>query len=284
MHTKKQLLSDITLIVLSAVVRAAGIHIFILPSNFAPGGVTGIATMLDYLFGISSGYMLLAMNIPLLLIALKYLSKGFAIKTLIAIVLSSVLLIILEKINFYQFHTEERLVTALAAGVLMGVGLTLMIRCGGSSGGSDIIGYMIQRKNEATNVAWYIFMIDATVIGISFFVYDFNIEPVVLSIVELFVASKVVETLTQGAKSAVKFEIITTCPDELTEELLSKVKCGVTKINAVGAFSNTEKTMLFCIVRKRDVTAFRTILKRFNNTTFSYISSASEVIGRGFSS
>ncbi len=282
--TFKKVILLILGIISAGVIRAVAIYLFVVPNNFAPGGITGIATMLENKLPghPNAGWFLLAMNVPLVIIAFIFIGKRFGIISGGAILLSSGLMILFEKIGLPTFDlADNKILAAMAGGIIGGVGVALMLKLGGSNGGTDIIAALIQKKFSATNIAWYIFLVDSSVVLVSFFVYDNSIVPVLLSMVEMYASSKVAETILQGFKSAVKFEIITTQPEELSAEIIQKLHRGVTKIAAKGMYTGEERAMLICILRKRQMSAFREILKKYPDT-FAYITSASEVVGRGF--
>ena len=284
--TAKRWLILIFGIILAGVVRAIGIYSFIVPNNFAPGGVTGIASMLENKLpgNPNAGYFLLAINIPLIIVAFIFIGKKFAIISGISILLSSALMVLFEKVGFPTFPFEtDKILPAIAGGIIGGAGIAIMLKLGGSSGGTDVIATIIQKKYSATNVTWFIFMLDSSVVVVSFFVYGNDIVPFLLSFVEMFASSKVAETILQGFKSALKFEIITNHPEELSQEIFSKLKRGVTMITAKGMYTGEERAMLICVLRKRQLSQFREVLKKYPDT-FAYISGTSEVVGRGFNS
>lgn len=268
----------------SSIVRAVSIQIFVVPNNFAPGGVTGLATILEHITGWNAGYFLVAINIPLLIIGWIFVNKRFALISGVAIILSSVLMVILEKMPIPQFSSVEQgtdqILPAIAGGILGGAGIAIMLKLGGSSGGTDILATIIQKRYSATNVTWFIFMLDSTVVVASAFVYH-ALTPVLLAFVEMFASSKVTETILQGFKSAIKFEIITDHPEELSQEIISRLKRGVTMIPAKGMYTGEDRAMLVCVLRKRQMTLFRDILKKYPDA-FAYVSGTSEVVGRGF--
>lgn len=271
-------------ILASSIVRAVSIQIFVVPNNFAPGGVTGLATILEHITGWNAGYFLVAINIPLLIIGWIFVNKRFALISGVAIILSSVLMVILEKMPIPQFSSAEQgtdqILPAIAGGILGGAGIAIMLKFGGSSGGTDILATIIQKRYSATNVTWFIFMLDSTVVVASAFVYH-ALTPVLLAFVEMFASSKVTETILQGFKSAIKFEIITDHPEELSQEIISRLKRGVTMIPAKGMYTGEDRAMLVCVLRKRQMTLFRDILKKYPDA-FAYVSGTSEVVGRGF--
>ncbi len=265
------------------------VEIFIIPHNFAQGGVTGIATMIEHATGgaFSSGWTILIINVPLVILAFIFLSKGFAIKTGVATVLSSVGMVIMNKYVTElppQFYIDEEhsILAAIASGALTGVSFAMLIKIGASSGGTDIVGMFIQRRFKATNVVWFISAIDAVIILISFFVYGNSLTPVLMSLTEKIVASIVGDTITSGFKSALKFEIITSDPEAVSKELIEKLGRGVTMLHATGMYSHNEKALLICVIRKSQLAAFNRIMQSYPDT-FAYLSRTSEVMGLGFS-
>lgn len=271
-------------VLLSAVLRALSVHCFVIPNNFAPGGVTGIATMLQEFTHLNSGIFIFAINLPLLIASFFLINKRFAIISAVGIVLQSLLLLLLEKVNFYTYSEPYNTVlAAVAGGVLGGAGIGLILKIGGSSGGTDIIATFIYKHYSATNVSWFIFILDSVVVFVSFFVYGYVLTPVLLSLAEMFASARANELILYGFKSALKFEIVTTRPDELSKELMARLNRGVTAIQAKGMYSGTDKTLLVCVVRRRQVSAFQKILKNYPDS-FAYISTTTEVMGLGFKS
>lgn len=270
-------------ILAASVIRAIGIYSFVVPNDFAPGGVTGLASILQYLTGWNAGIYLFLLNIPLLFVAFFCVSKPFAIKTTAATVLTSAIMLLLEKVNFFTFTSSEKVLAGVAGGILGGLSLAMLFKIGGTTGGTDIVATLIQRKFSATNVSWFIFMLDSTVVVASFFVYGMVLEPVLYAFVEMFCSSKICEAILHGLKSAIKYEIVTDHPDEIADEILHRLRRGVTKIPAVGMYSRDEKALLVCVVRRRQVSEFNHIIKKYPGT-FAYMTGTSEVMGIGFSS
>ena len=271
-------------IMVAGVVRAIGVYAFVVPNNFAPGGVTGVGSIIEYLWGINAGYIIAAINVPLIIIAFIFIGKRFAIISGFAILLSSGLMVLFEYVKFPTFVLQnDKILAAIAGGLICGVGIAIMLKLGGSNGGTDIIATLIQKKFSATNIAWFIFLVDSTVVIASIFVYKNSLVPALLSFVEMFASSKVAELILQGFKSALKIEIITNHYDDISQEILQLLHRGVTKITATGMYTGEEHAMLVCIIRKRQLTQLRTILKKYPDT-FAYISGTSEVVGRGFAS
>ena len=294
MKTKKHTVLSIVLtclaILISSILRAIGVHSFLVPNKFASGGVTGIATIIEILSNgkINSGYSLLLLNLPLLIIAFKYLNWKFTLKTLASTLLVSGILILLKKIEAWTgltitYTPKERILAALAGGVLGGSAIAIMLKIGGSSGGTDIIATLVNKKYAATSISRFIFMFDAIIVLASAVLFS-SLDPIMLSMVEMFVGSRVSEAIIQGFKTAIKFEIITDEPDKLAEIIMKKINRGVTCIKAKGMHTNHEHNVLICLVRKRQLSAMHDLLKEHAPESFTYISQANEVIGKGFPS
>lgn len=273
-------------IVLTAIMRAIAIQVFTVPFNFAPGGVTGIATIIQTETAIhfNAGYTQLIINIPLLIIAFLFIGKRFTIITAASMALSSIIMILMPYIKFptYDEVGAEPILAAACSGLISGAAFAMLLKIGGTTGGTDIIATMIQRKFSATNVSWFIIMMDFTVVFASFFVYGMKLTPVLMSITEMLCFSILSDAISSGLKTALKYEVVTKDPEELAAEIIQKLGRGVTCMPATGMYSHVEETVLVCIIRKRQLSKFNEILKKYPNT-FAYVTSTSEVMGLGFS-
>ncbi len=281
-QSAKKWLVMIVLILVASFLRAVSVYSFVVPNNFAPGGVTGLAAIFEYKLHVNAGYFLAALNAPLVVVAFVFVNKKFAAISTSAIFLSSGLIVLFEKLHFPTFVSAatgaDQVLPALAGGILGGTGIALMLKAGGSCGGTDIIATIVQKKYSATNVAWFIFLMDSTVVLASAFVYDDAMVPVLLSFVQMFVSSKMAETILSGFKSAIKFEVITSHPEEFSQEVISLMHRSVTMVEAKGMYTGENHALLICIVSKRQMSAFREVLKKFPDS-FAYISNTSEIFG-----
>ncbi len=269
-------------VLIAGFIRSICVEVFTLPYNFAPGGATGIAAMVEYKTGFKAGWSILIVNAPLLIFAFICISKRFAITSGSSIAFSSVAMIIMDKYDFPVYENGEPVLAALAAGVLGGIALAMMLKVGGSTGGTDIVAVAIQRKFSATHVAWFIYGLDAIIVFVSAFIYKDGLTPVLMSLTEMFCLSMMSDVITSGFKTALKFEIVTKEPDKLSAELIDKLGRGVTCVPVRGMYSHDEKSMLICVIRKRQLSDFNAILKKYPDT-FAYVSNTSEVMGLGFS-
>lgn len=271
---------DIFLILAGSIISAIGLHFFVYPANFAPSGVDGIATMLQVATPkVSAGIYTIALNLPLIILSFIFLNKKFAIYSMLSIVTMSIALIILKIFyNEPQLPTSSEILPAVFSGVLIGLRTGLVLKVGGSSGGLDIIATIIQKKNPYVNIETYIAIMSYIIIGVSYFVYNRDIECILLSIVQMFVFEKTVTFVMRSKRNAVEFKIITQDPECLKNDILSNLKHGATIINGQGMFTGTEKSIILCVVNTRQVPEFMKLLKKYDNL-FVYCTTITSVNG-----
>ncbi len=277
----KVVLLDITTALL-ATLSALTYIIFVFPNRFAPTGINGIATIIQHLFGVQLGYLSLIVNIPLCIIAFWKLNSTFSRRTFIYVCSFSAALMILEKIDAIQYLIYEGgysgllgpLVAAIVAGGIYGI----MITIGGSTGGIDVVGALVHAYRPQYSTVWVIFIINTFVAFLSYFVYGFQMEPVLLCIMYSFVSTTVSDYFLRGSKAAVKVEIVTSHAEEVSQAIISEMHRSCTMIAGKGAYTHTDKTVLFCVIQKDQVHQMMEILKEYPDT-FAYISHISETLG-----
>lgn len=275
--------SDYLPIVFCALLMAISYALFVFPNAFAPAGVNGIITMVQYLFHISIGYLSLAINLPLIFLAWKKLGRSFAARSLVFVVVFSVATLVLKNadLSAISYHTDNGtslILGPIAAGVVSGYVYGTVLYRGGSTGGMDIIAAWVRTKRPETSFVWIIFCLNASVAAISFFVYGYQFEPVIMCMIYCYVSSQISDRMLRGSKKALKFEVITDRAEELSEILISQMRHGVTVIPAEGMYSKTEKKLLLCIVNKHQVVQFQRLLAQFPGT-FGYVTEVTETMG-----
>ena len=270
-------------IVVIALVAALNYEIFVFPNQFAPAGLNGICTMIQYVSGISVGYMSLLINIPLAIVVYFIISKPLAIRSMVYVVTFSVALLVLDKVDLSAFYyvTENgtsAILGPLVAGIIYGGCYSILVQCSAYSGGTDFIAAIIHKKRPEQNMFYIIFILNAMVALFSYFVYDYRIEPVILCILYSFMSSTVTDRLTKSGRSAVCFEIITDYPQEIADEIIFKLHHSCTLIPAKGMYSGKETNMLVCVVNKTQIAAISRIVRKYPNT-FAIMDPVSEVMG-----
>ncbi len=269
--------------VLCAVLMGFNYELFIFPNAFAPAGLNGLATMVQYLFHFSIGYFSVLINIPLLLIAWRRVDKVFARRTLLFVLSFSATTLLLRNMDFsaVAYHTEtgtSAILGPVAAGVINGAIYTVALRSNGSTGGTDILAALIRSRHPEASLVWLIFALNAVVAAISYFVYGYKFEPVILCLIYCYLSSRISNDLLKMGNRALKFEIVTDDAKTLGQVLMSELHHGVTLLHAVGMYSSKEKDMLICVVNRHQVVDFHNILARFPGS-FAYVSDVNETMG-----
>ncbi len=285
---------NILVLVFATLFYAVTTYVFVLNSNFAPSGLSGILAMIQSKTNLNTGtFFLLLLNAPLLIWAFFSLSKRFAIYTTISVTLlctSFFLLDIIDPEQKLRFLTTisvggqeipdfgRRLFCSIVSGICAGISIALTFRINASLGGVDIVVSLIQKKYPRANVSFLLFAVNCVIIVASYFVFDKNIESVCFAVIYIIIFSKVCEYILNGVKKALKFEVVTEHPDELSRELIEKLGHSVTVTPAKGMYANTNKYLLICVIRSRQVADFEKILKKYPDS-FAFASSVSEVFG-----
>lgn len=271
------------LIAALAVVMGLNYEFFIFPNAFAPAGINGLATMVQYLFHVSIGYFSLIINIPLIALAWTKVDRDFAVKNLVFVLVFSATTLLLGRLDLgaYVYHTANGTSTILgpvAAGVVSGAIYGLVIRQNGSTGGTDIVAAWVRKKRPEASLVWVIFTLNASVALLSFFVYGCKFEPVILCLVYCYLSSQISDSILKGGKKALKFEVVTDQGSVLGAELLRQLRHGVTIVPALGLYSEHNKDLLICVVNRHQIVRFQEVLSRFPGT-FAYVSEVNETMG-----
>lgn len=279
----KKLIVDYLIICAAALFLGLSYHLFVFPNEFAPSGIPGFATMLQHLFHFNVGYLTAIVNIPLIIATYCFVGKDFALKSAVFTAIFSVVLILLDYVPLDRFvylteNGTSKIMGPIAGGVICGLCYGMVMRRNGSTGGTDLVAALVNKRSPEYNLLWILFGINAAVACSSYFVYDFKFEPVIMCIVYSFLTSQVSDMILKGFKEAVKFEIITDHPEELASVLREKLYHGVTEIPAKGSFSKKDKTLLICVVNKREIVKFQRILDDFPDS-FAYLTSVKETMG-----
>ena len=281
--TKSKKLLTYLVIGAVAVMAALNYQLFVFPNKFAPSGLNGICTMIQYLTGLSVGYMSLIINIPLAVFVYLKVSKSLAMRSMFYVAVFSVMLVVLEKVDLSQFayHTENGTSTILgplAAGIIFGAGYSVLVQGSANSGGTDFVAAIIHKYRPEMNMFYIIFALNVTVAISSYFVYDYQIEPVLLCILYSFMSSTVSDRMTKSGRAAVRFEIITDRPDEIGQKIIQKLHHSATVVPARGMYSGKEVNMLICVVNKGQMAKLADIIRSYPNT-FAIMSSVNAVVG-----
>jgi len=272
-------------IIIGAILLAFVYYIFIINNNFAPAGLNGIATMIQYKTGFSISYMSLLINIPLSFLAYFLVQKSFAVKTLVFAVVYSTAFLLLQNsdLSFIQYNAlgHDTIYPVILSGVISGVVYGVCFRNNASTGGTDIVSRYINKVRPDTNFFVVTFTLNGIVAVFSIFVYadgSLNYKPMALCILYCFISTFVGNQLLKTTKTAYKFTIITTHEDEFIKDITGNLHHGCTKIDATGTYTGAKKSVLICIINKHQLNDFQKILSKYDNT-FSYFEIVNETYG-----
>ena len=278
-------------IVLIAVLLAFNYQLFIVENGFAPAGLNGIATMVQYKTGFSIGYMSLIINVPLCILAYFFIDKKFAKHSLTFCLTYSFVFLYLQKLGLTQFQYNaqghDTVFPVLLSGAISGFVYGICFRNNASTGGTDIISKYISIKKKELNFFWITFILNTIVAIVSFFVYAkpdsthtliYDYKPVCLCILYCFISSFIGNYIIRGTKTACKFTIITTHAQEISDEIASQLKHSSTQLTAVGSFSQGERSVLLCVINKHQIIELQEILNKYDNT-FSFVETVNETYG-----
>ena len=291
MQTRSKALISYLSIILAAVLLSFDYQLFIVPNDFAPAGLNGIATMVQYKTGFSIGYMSLLINIPLCVLAWFFIDRSFAGKSLCFCLTYSFSFLLLQRIGLDAFQYvadgHDTIYPVMLSGVIGGFVYGICFQYGASTGGTDIVSKYINKKKPELNFFYVTFILNAVVAVSSLFVYaapnafgvpQYNYKPICLCVMYCFMSSFIGNSIIKGTKRAVEFTVITAHPDEISSEISHILKHGCTRIDGVGSFSGDRKTVLICVVNKHQIMDFREILDRYDNT-FSFYKTVHETYG-----
>ncbi len=276
---------ELLLIILMSLLNALNYEIFVFPNQFAPAGINGLATMVQYKLGFSVGYMNLLIVLPLCIAAFFIVDRELGLKTMLYALLFSGFLLLFRNhiidLTAFLYHTDNgnsTILAPVAAGVVNGFiyGVTLKQNC--FTGGSDLIAGIFRHYHPEKSLMWVIFALNCSVAFLSFFVYGYQYEPVLCCIIYSYLTSKVSDMMLQGAKAQVKFEIVTKHPRELSQEIIQKLHHSATVLQAHGMYSDTDTYMMVCVINKYQIVRLQEILSHYPGS-FAYIGAVSEVFG-----
>lgn len=269
---------DYMVISAAALFYAAAVSLFLDPNNLAPGGVTGIAILLNRLTGIAVGTLVLVINIPILLLGLWKFGFRFLCSTVYATVLSSCFINLLRPCGAL---TGEPILAALAGGVLVAGALGFIFRAGATTGGMDIVVKLLRIRYPHLKTGALFFMTDMTIVLLSGLVFR-NIDTVLYAMLAVLVTSLLFDVVLYGRDEAKLIYIISDRPQAIGARLLEEIGAGATYLTGKGAYSEQEKQVIFCVLRKQLAPKAEDIVKEEDPYAFMIVTSATEIYGEGY--
>ena len=276
----KQEGKNMALLLVGALIYGIGTHAFVEPAHIAPGGAMGIALMVNHFADLPIGLLTLAINIPLLVLAWFSLSHRFAVSTAFATAVCSFILDFMVA-PVCPVYTGDRILCSLYGGILSGVGMGLIFMAGMTTGGSDILGYVLQKKRPQLSIGRALMAVDGVILLMSIYVFG-NIDAALFGLVSLFATTKVIDSVIYGGDASTMATVVTRKPREIARRIIADLDRSATLVQATGAYSGKDTSVLLCTVRKSQFQRLRKIVYEADPGAFLMATEASEVLGDGF--
>jgi len=259
-------------------ITGLGIGMFLTPNKIVGGGASGLSTILYHTIGVPPGVSFFAINILFLVVGLKVLGKDFIFKTLLG---ASLLSAFVQVFSYFPIYTENLILATIFGGVLYGLGIGMSFAAGASTGGTDIIGRLIQVKFSFIPIGKMLLFIDGIIILVSLMIFK-NVELTLYGIISLFIQSYSIDFIIGKLNVSRLAFVITDKGEEISKKLVSTSPRGVTLIDAMGAYTDTKKQMLFCALKESEAEEFQNKILSIDETAFIVFSESQRIKGNGF--
>ncbi|MFJ6209801.1 YitT family protein [Lysinibacillus sp. NPDC092081] len=263
-------------VIVGAAIIATGFNVFLLPNQVASGGVSGISTILYGLFGWNPGFVQYAFNIPLFIAGVLFLGKKFGIKSFIGTITLPFIVLLT---NSWGPWTDNPLLGALFGGIVVGLGIGLVFKGNASTGGTDLLAQIIT-KYTGISLGTSVLLIDG-IIAISAAIV-FDLEKGLYALIGLYVTTKTIDIIQLGFSQSKMVYIITMKQDEVRDAIYAKINRGVTKLPAIGGYTEEARPVLMVVVYQTEFTKLKQLIKSVDPSAFVIVSNAYEVLGEGF--
>lgn len=268
------------MLTIACVIFGIGVALFVDPNDLAPGGFTGLAIMINRLIPVNTGMLYLILNIPVILLGIRKFGWKFTVSTLYSILAVS---LFTDLFHLMTPVTYDPLLGAVFGGALIGVGIGLVMRNGGTTGGADIVIKCLKIRIPHMKTGTLMLMLDAVIIGMSGIVFG-NFNAVLYGILSSVATSVALDFVLYGGDEARLIYIISDKAEGIAEKLLEDVDIGVTFLNGSGAYHNTEKKVIMCVVKKQLAPRVEEVVENDDQGAFMIITNASEIYGEGYKS
>ena len=275
--TKRRIINCVNIILGSTLV-ALSINMFFLRLKIAPGGVSGLSTVLHYITNIPVGTIVILLNIPLFVMGILEFGKKFLLKTIFSTVYMS---IFLNYTSFLPQITEDMFLASVFGGSIMGLGLALVFKRGATTGGTDIAAKVVIKHFSMFQISEQLFCIDALVVLTAMIVFkDFDIG--LYSIISILVSAKVIDIVFEGVGFSKAIFIISDEGDRIGNQIMYKLERGVTALHGEGMYTNSDKKVLLVVADRRQIPKIKRIAKSYDENSFVIITDVREAMGKGF--
>ena len=277
-NVKKYALEYIYIIV-GAFLMAVSTALILLPNQLSTGGISGISTILYYLCNYPVGLTMLLMNVPLFVIAMVKVNKRLFFKSILGTILLSVFIDLLENLSPI---TNDRFLACIYGGIIMGIGTAIILKAGASTGGTDLLSYVIRAYNNKFKSSRVIIIADTIIIFFNIIFFK-EIEIGLYSVIAIYLMGKMIDIIFEGIYFTKIMFIISEKYEEISKEIGILVKRGSTGIYSKGMYSGKQNVMLFCVASRKEVAEIKQIIKQIDKNAFIVTTDAIETLGKGFS-
>ena len=277
-YSPKEFLIDTLVFIVASTAFSVGINCFLANNNILNGGITGIATILNYLFEFPIGMGIFVMNVPLLLIALKKLGLKFVFRTFLVIAISSV---IIDLGAFLPVYKNDLLLSSIFGGVLSGISLGIIFLRNATTGGVDIIAKLIKLRHPHITLGKSIFILDAVVIITGGIIYG-NLESMLYAAITVFVSAQALDYIIYGISRGATIMIISEKSDEIRHLIINDLHRGVTVLKGQGGYSGAEKNILLCACFDNQTQKLIKKIKSADENAFFIVTQSKQILGNGF--
>ena len=273
---------DYALLLVGAMIQGLGLRLFLIPANLASGGVSGISQLINHFTGWPIGLMVLIGNFPLFLIGWRFLGgQRFAFRTAFAVIVYSLVVDLLPSLHGFPVNgiTDDILLNSLYGAVVSGIGYGLVYRAGGTSGGSDVLARILNHYRSTPMTQSYL-MVDSLVVLSAGFVFGW--KQALYAIISLYVSGIVSENVLEGPGTVRTAMVVTSQAKAISDRVLEEMQRGVTILQGVGAYTGTERPVIYCVITRSEVTQLKSIVHDIDPQAFIVIGQAHEAFGEGF--
>ncbi|CQR70931.1 hypothetical protein SOV_44430 [Sporomusa ovata DSM 2662] len=275
-NSNLRILKKYILLFIGSIIAAIGLEIFLVPNNIIDGGVVGISIMVSHVTGLPLSLFLVVLNIPFLYLGYAQIGKTFAISTLFSIVSLSYWVSVFHPIPGL---TNDLFLAAIFGGIIVGIGVGLIIRYGGSLDGTEIVAILLD-KRTSFSVGEIIMFFNLFILTSAGFVFSW--DKAMYSLVAYFVAFKVIDTVIEGLDESKAVMIVSDKPDEITETLMARLGRGVTVLHGEGGYTKERKDVLYCVITRLEMAKLKSIVDEVDENAFVTFNDVHEVMGGQF--
>ncbi len=276
----KRNLANLALVILGSIIMGIGYSLFLIPHHFVPGGVSGIAMIVNYFTRLPLGVLIMVLNIPVFIIGFKIMGRKYALRSLLGMVISSMLIDFFSQVVSLKSATDDPILAAIYGGFMLGVGLGLVFRGRASTGGSDILGQILNRWT-GMSVGIGIMLIDFFIISASGVAFK-QLEAPLYGYIVLFISSKVIDMILEGWNYTKLVYITSTKTEEIQDFILNTLDRGGTALKSRTLYLNREGETIMTVIHRKQLAELKQYVKSVDPGAFVIINDTYAVLGKGF--